>query len=95
MYLCLRCDLNGICKTCRYVHNKIDVRSLIRFTPILEIYHYFLMVISISEVSDYGYSLSGINALPFDIGDYPIKRFMGHLITFLNSKNKQFMKKKK
>jgi hypothetical protein len=94
-FLCLECELNETCKTCRYVHNKIDFRSLLLYSNLPEIYNYFTFMISAGTVTEYGYSLSGINVIPFDIGNYPIKKFLGHLIIFLNSKNKKFHKSNK
>lgn len=90
--MCLECELRYECKKCRYVNNLVDFRTLFNYSVLPEIYHYFLMVLGVSPVTELGHSLIGISAIPFDIGDFPVDKFIGILIRFLNSKNEKFIK---
>lgn len=95
MSCCFNCPFIGVCKTCRYVHNKIDVRGLLLYTKLPEIFLIFTQMINFSNVTEQGYSFSGVlDYIKYvDLSDYPVNEFFNVLGALLDAQNIKFRKK--
>jgi len=97
--LCYNCRSLGECKYCVYITDReLDIKRLIILTPLPELWSTFQTLITVSPLSEYGFSFSGASSY-LDGYTNPTQvthgQFWGAMRYFLSRLNEKFAQKQK
>lgn len=98
--MCTSCQENMTCKSCKYVvAQEIDLRSMVLYTQLPELWDIFRDIIAISPMTEIGFTLLGASdyLAGYDLEALQVthREFWKTMIGFLSRINSNFLAKKK
>lgn len=96
----MSCQLNNKCLYCKYViAQQIDLRTLVLYTQLTELWNIFKKIILISPFEEYGFTLVNAEAYlknyNFELIQVTHEEFWNVMTHFLERMNEKFLEKKK
>ena len=95
--LCVSCQFKETCKRCIHIRDRaIDVRSLLLYTSLWELWLIFSRVVKASGTTENGFNLIAMNSY-LDGIEIPVSHevFWRAMTTFLDELNAKFIRNKK